>query len=237
MIRRLSAEGVITAVEKRASTVPAYWISPSPSTTTARPARCLDPHPAPPPTTSPSPPRPSIRPSGPSRPGLVAEQRFRWEGLVDGEPVISAAVNWLMGEEHSERGGLREWRLSLTSRGQRRQGEIGRRFWRPGLEARRQTGRGPPGGRRRGARSPQPTQLRSAPRARRYSAIDCWLAWAESGSRPSTARSISTTGSAPTCGPAAPGACGPSLPIDTGHPAFPGLRQRWIIVRGVTRSI
>jgi hypothetical protein len=30
----------------------------------------------------------------------VAAQRFRWEGLVDGEPVISAAVNWLMGEEH-----------------------------------------------------------------------------------------------------------------------------------------
>ena len=35
-------------------------------------------------------------------PGMVAAQRFRWEGLVDGEPVITAAVNWLMGEEHLE---------------------------------------------------------------------------------------------------------------------------------------
>ncbi len=32
--------------------------------------------------------------------GLVAAQRFRWEGLVDGEPVVTAAVNWLMGDEH-----------------------------------------------------------------------------------------------------------------------------------------
>jgi 2,4-diaminopentanoate dehydrogenase len=39
-------------------------------------------------------------PIGPIAPGLVAAQRFRWEGLVDGEPVISAAVNWLMGEDH-----------------------------------------------------------------------------------------------------------------------------------------
>jgi 2,4-diaminopentanoate dehydrogenase len=30
--------------------------------------------------------------------GSVAGRRFRWEGLVDGEPVITAAVNWLMGE-------------------------------------------------------------------------------------------------------------------------------------------
>ncbi len=37
-------------------------------------------------------------PIGPIAPGLVAAQRFRWEGLVDGEPVITAAVNWLMGE-------------------------------------------------------------------------------------------------------------------------------------------
>ena len=35
-----------------------------------------------------------------SSPGLVAAQRFRWEGTVDGEPVVTAAVNWLMGEEH-----------------------------------------------------------------------------------------------------------------------------------------
>ncbi len=39
-------------------------------------------------------------PIGAIQPGLVAAQRFRWEGLVDGEPVITAAVNWLMGEEH-----------------------------------------------------------------------------------------------------------------------------------------
>jgi hypothetical protein len=39
-------------------------------------------------------------PIGPIQPGLVAAQRFRWEGLVDGEPVITAAVNWLMGDEH-----------------------------------------------------------------------------------------------------------------------------------------
>jgi 2,4-diaminopentanoate dehydrogenase len=39
-------------------------------------------------------------PIGSIAPGTVAAQRFRWEGLVDGEPVISAAVNWLMGDEH-----------------------------------------------------------------------------------------------------------------------------------------
>lgn len=39
-------------------------------------------------------------PIGPIMPGLVAAQRFRWEGLVGGEPVVTAAVNWLMGEEH-----------------------------------------------------------------------------------------------------------------------------------------
>ena len=33
-------------------------------------------------------------------PGTVAARRFRWQALVDGEPVITAAVNWLMGEEH-----------------------------------------------------------------------------------------------------------------------------------------
>ena len=39
-------------------------------------------------------------PIGIIEPGLVAAQRFRWEALVDGEPVVIAAVNWLMGEEH-----------------------------------------------------------------------------------------------------------------------------------------
>ena len=39
-------------------------------------------------------------PIGPIQPGTVAAQRFLWEALVDGQPVIAAAVNWLMGEEH-----------------------------------------------------------------------------------------------------------------------------------------
>ena len=34
--------------------------------------------------------------------GTVAAQRFRWQGLVDQEPVISVGVHWLMGEEHLE---------------------------------------------------------------------------------------------------------------------------------------
>jgi hypothetical protein len=41
-------------------------------------------------------------PIGPIGPGLVAAQRFRWEATVDGIPVVTAAVNWLMGEEHLE---------------------------------------------------------------------------------------------------------------------------------------
>ncbi len=39
-------------------------------------------------------------PIGPIQPGTVAAQRFRWEGLVDGVPVVTAAVNWFMGDEH-----------------------------------------------------------------------------------------------------------------------------------------
>ncbi|MFY2861692.1 dihydrodipicolinate reductase [Mycobacterium sp. THU-M104] len=38
----------------------------------------------------------------PITPGSVAARRFRWEALVDGEPVITAAVNWLMGEDDLE---------------------------------------------------------------------------------------------------------------------------------------
>jgi hypothetical protein len=34
----------------------------------------------------------------PMEPGTVAARRFRWEALVDGRPVITAAVNWLMCE-------------------------------------------------------------------------------------------------------------------------------------------
>ena len=30
----------------------------------------------------------------------MAAQRFTWQATVDGEPVISAIVNWLMGDEH-----------------------------------------------------------------------------------------------------------------------------------------
>jgi hypothetical protein len=44
--------------------------------------------------------KPIDSPIGPIEPGMVAAQRFRWEGLVDGEPVVAAIVNWLMGEEH-----------------------------------------------------------------------------------------------------------------------------------------
>jgi hypothetical protein len=35
-------------------------------------------------------------------PGRVAARRFRWQAVVDGEPVITAAVNWLMGEDDLE---------------------------------------------------------------------------------------------------------------------------------------
>lgn len=43
--------------------------------------------------------KPIDAPIGPIEPGLVAAQRFRWEGTVDGTPVITAAVNWLMGDD------------------------------------------------------------------------------------------------------------------------------------------
>ncbi len=41
-------------------------------------------------------------PIGVIEPGLVAAQRFCWQGLVRGEPVITAAVNWFMGDENIE---------------------------------------------------------------------------------------------------------------------------------------
>lgn len=34
----------------------------------------------------------------PMEPGTVAARRFRWQALVDGSPVVTAAVNWLMCE-------------------------------------------------------------------------------------------------------------------------------------------
>ena len=39
-------------------------------------------------------------PVGVIAPGTVAGQRFAWQGLVDGAPVITVRVNWLMGEQH-----------------------------------------------------------------------------------------------------------------------------------------
>jgi len=39
-------------------------------------------------------------PVGIIEPGTVAAQRFSWQGLVRGEPVVTVRVNWLMGEEH-----------------------------------------------------------------------------------------------------------------------------------------
>jgi hypothetical protein len=38
-------------------------------------------------------------PIGPIAPGTVAAQRFQWEATVDGQPVVTAAVNWLMGQD------------------------------------------------------------------------------------------------------------------------------------------
>ncbi|HPG24132.1 MAG: dihydrodipicolinate reductase [Spirochaetaceae bacterium] len=39
-------------------------------------------------------------PVGTIQPGYVAGQRFCWQGLVDGRPVVEAAVNWMMGDQH-----------------------------------------------------------------------------------------------------------------------------------------
>lgn len=39
-------------------------------------------------------------PIGVIEPGLVAARRFQWEAVVRGEVVVSAIVNWLMGEEN-----------------------------------------------------------------------------------------------------------------------------------------
>lgn len=38
-------------------------------------------------------------PIGIIEPGLVAAQRFTWQGLVDGTAVVTARTNWLMGQE------------------------------------------------------------------------------------------------------------------------------------------
>jgi 2,4-diaminopentanoate dehydrogenase len=39
-------------------------------------------------------------PIGVIEPGQVAGRRFRWDAVVEERPVVTAAVNWLMGEEH-----------------------------------------------------------------------------------------------------------------------------------------
>lgn len=39
-------------------------------------------------------------PIGTIEPGLVAARRFDWQATVDDVPVVTATVNWLMGEEH-----------------------------------------------------------------------------------------------------------------------------------------
>ena len=43
-------------------------------------------------------------PIGVIEPGLVAARRFDWRALVDGVPVVTATVNWLMGEENLDPG-------------------------------------------------------------------------------------------------------------------------------------
>jgi hypothetical protein len=48
--------------------------------------------------------QPIDSPIGVIQPGLVAAQRFTWEGLVRGEPVITVRTNWFMGEEGFESG-------------------------------------------------------------------------------------------------------------------------------------
>ena len=48
--------------------------------------------------------QPIESPIGLIQPGTVAAQRFKWEGTIDGEPVVTAAVNWLMGEENLDPG-------------------------------------------------------------------------------------------------------------------------------------
>jgi hypothetical protein len=44
--------------------------------------------------------RPIETPIGVLATGTVAAQRFTWQGLVDGTPVVTVRVNWLMGERH-----------------------------------------------------------------------------------------------------------------------------------------
>jgi hypothetical protein len=43
---------------------------------------------------------PIASPIGDIEPGHVAAQRFTWEGLVHGEPAVTARTNWFMGQEN-----------------------------------------------------------------------------------------------------------------------------------------
>jgi hypothetical protein len=62
--------------------------------------------------------KPIDSPIGVIEPGLVAAQRFRWEACVKGTPVVTAAVNWFMGDENLDPG----W--TFGSRGQRFEVEV-----------------------------------------------------------------------------------------------------------------
>jgi len=42
-------------------------------------------------------------PIGAIEPGRVAAQRFTWQGLVNGRPVVEAIVNWFMGDKHFDK--------------------------------------------------------------------------------------------------------------------------------------
>ncbi|MEP9361636.1 hypothetical protein ABLE68_01635 [Nocardioides sp. CN2-186] len=44
--------------------------------------------------------QPIEAPVGVIEPGQVAARKFHWSALVDGVPVVTASVNWFMGEEH-----------------------------------------------------------------------------------------------------------------------------------------
>jgi len=46
--------------------------------------------------------KPIESPVGTIEPGYVAGQRFSWHGCVGGEPVVTARVNWMMGDESLE---------------------------------------------------------------------------------------------------------------------------------------
>ena len=48
--------------------------------------------------------KPIDSPIGTIEPGRVAAQRFRWEAIANGRPVVAAAVNWFMGDDDLDPG-------------------------------------------------------------------------------------------------------------------------------------